>query len=214
MSSTLPRPAGIRCLDRGLVGAPASEQPGGRGSQRSPRMPRPLATSAFKLRFHGSRCAGTNAAMETRGFPGAGARGSRGRRGAQGNQSVSRELRASALWPGLEARFPARRREERGCGPVTGKDRACQNGPCGWPAPSLPPGRQPASAESFQDLAHISACPPCALSHGGFLVKQNVLGWPKSSFGSFQKMLSTQHWDWRLVQLICLLCSGLHHKWN
>ena len=24
--------------------------------------------------------------------------------------------------PGLEARFPARRREERGCGPVTGKD--------------------------------------------------------------------------------------------
>ena len=25
--------------------------------------------------------------------------------------------------PGLEARFPARRREERGCGPVTGKDR-------------------------------------------------------------------------------------------
>ena len=26
--------------------------------------------------------------------------------------------------PGLEARFPARRREERGCGPVTGKDRA------------------------------------------------------------------------------------------
>ena len=31
--------------------------------------------------------------------------------------------------PGLEARFPARRREERGCGPVTGKDRAsCQSG--------------------------------------------------------------------------------------
>ena len=29
----------------------------------------------------------------------------------------------------LEARFPARRREERGCGPVTGKDRAsCQSG--------------------------------------------------------------------------------------
>ena len=27
---------------------------------------------------------------------------------------------ASALCPGLEARFPARRREERGCGPVTG----------------------------------------------------------------------------------------------
>ena len=39
---------------------------------------------------------------------------------AQGNQSLSRELRASALCPGLEARFPARRREERGCGPVTG----------------------------------------------------------------------------------------------
>ena len=36
---------------------------------------------------------------------------------AQGNQSLSRELRASALCPGLEARFPARRREERGCGP-------------------------------------------------------------------------------------------------
>ena len=29
-------------------------------------------------------------------------------------------IRASALCPGLEARFPARRREERGCGPVTG----------------------------------------------------------------------------------------------
>ena len=28
---------------------------------------------------------------------------------AQGNQSLSRELRASALCPGLEARFPARR---------------------------------------------------------------------------------------------------------
>lgn len=69
VSSTLPRPAGIRCLDRGLVGAPVSEQPGGRGSQQSPRMPRPLATSAFKLRFHGSRCAGTNAAMQTRRFP-------------------------------------------------------------------------------------------------------------------------------------------------
>ena len=34
---------------------------------------------------------------------------------AQGNQSLSRELRASALCPGLEAQFPARRREERGC---------------------------------------------------------------------------------------------------
>ena len=33
---------------------------------------------------------------------------------AQGNQSLSRELRASALGPGLEARFPARRREEKG----------------------------------------------------------------------------------------------------
>ena len=34
------------------------------------------------------------------------------------------------LCPGLEARFPARRREERGCGPVTGKDRAsCQSQP-------------------------------------------------------------------------------------
>ena len=39
--------------------------------------------------------------------------------------------------PGLEARFPARRREERGCGPVTGKDRAsCQSGG----APALRPG--------------------------------------------------------------------------
>ena len=28
---------------------------------------------------------------------------------AQGNQSLSRELRASALCPGLEAQFPARR---------------------------------------------------------------------------------------------------------
>ena len=28
------------------------------------------------------------------------------------------------MGPGLEAQFPARRREERGCGPVTGKDRA------------------------------------------------------------------------------------------
>ena len=42
----------------------------------------------------------------------------------QGNQSLSRELRASALCPGLEAQFPARRRDETGCGPVTGKDRA------------------------------------------------------------------------------------------
>ena len=31
---------------------------------------------------------------------------------AQGNQSLSRELRASALCPGLEAQFPARRRED------------------------------------------------------------------------------------------------------
>ena len=55
----------------------------------------------------------------------------------QGNQSLSRELRARALCPGLEARFPARRREERGCGPVTGKDRAsCQSGG----APALRPG--------------------------------------------------------------------------
>ena len=38
---------------------------------------------------------------------------------------------------GLEARFPARRREERGCGLVTGKDRAsCQSGG----APALRPG--------------------------------------------------------------------------
>ena len=37
------------------------------------------------------------------------------------NQSLSREVRAIALGPGLEARFPARRREERACGPVTGK---------------------------------------------------------------------------------------------
>ena len=28
------------------------------------------------------------------------------------------------MCPGLEAQFPARRREERGCRPVTGKDRA------------------------------------------------------------------------------------------
>ena len=50
----------------------------------------------------------------------------------------------------LEARFPARRREERGCGPVTGKDRAsCQNGGApalctGAVAPS--PGREAALA--------------------------------------------------------------------
>ena len=57
---------------------------------------------------------------------------------AQGNQSLSRELRASALCPGLEAQFPARWREERGCGPVTGKDRAsCQSGGQGSPASSL-----------------------------------------------------------------------------
>ena len=43
------------------------------------------------------------------------------------HQSLSRELRASALCPGLEAQFPARRREERGCGPVTGKDRAARH---------------------------------------------------------------------------------------
>ena len=56
---------------------------------------------------------------------------------AQGNQSLSRELRASALCPGLEAQFPARRREERGCRPLTGKDRAsCQSGG----APALRPG--------------------------------------------------------------------------
>ena len=37
----------------------------------------------------------------------------------------------------MEARFPARQREERGCGPVTGKDRAsCQSGG----APALRPG--------------------------------------------------------------------------
>ena len=35
---------------------------------------------------------------------------------AQGNQSLSRELRASALCPGLEAQFPACRREERASG--------------------------------------------------------------------------------------------------
>ena len=47
------------------------------------------------------------------------------------------ELRASALCPGLEAQFPARRREERGCRPVTGKDRAsCQSGG----APGVRPG--------------------------------------------------------------------------
>nr|CAI9703989.1 unnamed protein product [Rangifer tarandus platyrhynchus] len=83
MSSTLPHPAGTRRLDRGLVGALASEQPGGQGSQRSPRTPWPLATSAFELRFHRSRHAGTNAAMETRRFPGAGTRSSCGRRGAR-----------------------------------------------------------------------------------------------------------------------------------
>ena len=38
-----------------------------------------------------------------------------------------------SLCPGLEARSPARRREERGCGPVTGKDRAsCQSGGQFW----------------------------------------------------------------------------------
>ena len=45
------------------------------------------------------------------------------------SRTLSRELPASALCPGLEAQFPARRRDERGCGPVTGKDRAsCQSG--------------------------------------------------------------------------------------
>ena len=36
----------------------------------------------------------------------------------------AREVRSPCACPGLEAQFPARRREERGCGPVTGKDRA------------------------------------------------------------------------------------------
>ena len=39
--------------------------------------------------------------------------------------------------PGLEAQFPTRRREERGCRPVSGKDRAsCQSGG----GPALRPG--------------------------------------------------------------------------
>ena len=72
---------------------------------------------------------------------------------AQGNQSLSRELRASALCPGLEARFPARRREERGCGPVTGKDRAsCQSGG----APALRPGARAQSPGREAALAWAS----------------------------------------------------------
>ena len=40
-----------------------------------------------------------------------------------------RGLQETRVAPGLEAQFPSRRREERGCGPVTGKDRAsCQSG--------------------------------------------------------------------------------------
>ena len=45
----------------------------------------------------------------------------------------------------LEAQFPARQREERGCGPVTGKDRAsCQSGG----APALRPGAPPSPHRS------------------------------------------------------------------
>ena len=69
------------------------------------------------------------------------------RRGSQpspwvgpGKPNLPLGLRGKAgggLCPGLEARFPARRREERRCGPVTGKDRAsCQSGG----APALRPG--------------------------------------------------------------------------
>ena len=44
---------------------------------------------------------------------------------------------ARSIHWGMEAQFPARRREERGCRPVTGKDRAiCQSGG----APALRPG--------------------------------------------------------------------------
>ena len=55
------------------------------------------------------------------------------RRGGQGPHLAKRwEPRGfSRVAPGLETRFPARRREERGCGPVTGKDRA---------SPELSPG--------------------------------------------------------------------------
>ena len=37
---------------------------------------------------------------------------------------IGAQMWASALCPGLEAQFPAGPREERGCGPLTGKDRA------------------------------------------------------------------------------------------
>ena len=60
-------------------------------------------------------------------FPGENARSWEALGEARPGQS---SLSAGAVrYPGLEARFPVRRREERGCGPVTGKDRAsCQSG--------------------------------------------------------------------------------------
>ena len=52
----------------------------------------------------------------------------KGKAGGGGTKGSSREPWSCQSGPGLEARFPARRREERGCGPVTGKDRAsCQS---------------------------------------------------------------------------------------
>ena len=66
-----------------------------------------------------------------------------------------RKLGAGALvCPGLEARFPAHRREERGCGPVTGKDRAsCQSGG----APAVRPGEV---AQSPGREAALAQLPP------------------------------------------------------
>ena len=68
----------------------------------------------------------------------------------------------------LEARFPARRREERGCGPVTGKDRAsCQSG--GWAGGCHSPGPAPMGRRSpLQAWAGPRLCllPPLGLRHG------------------------------------------------
>ena len=72
----------------------------------------------------------------------------------------------NSFYPGLEARFSARRREERGCGPVTGKDRAsCQSGG----APAVRPGavaQSPAERLLWPGRASPSASQLLAFSPG------------------------------------------------
>ena len=114
---------------------------------------------------------------------------------AQGNQSLSRELRASALCPGLEARFPARRREERGCGPVTGKDRAsCQSGG----APALRPGAIAQSPGREAALAWASLAqrsPASSVLHVAFFFHDYKILFHLMAFAS------TAPSTWREVQV-------------